>query len=92
MWHHVKASLPIANRSKHHLLGYLSTFMLKRKWRNEKDGFDRFMKTAAAMHKTGYNPSDTNGQSTKERHEILREEISSTVSTTARKKKQPSKK
>lgn len=41
------------------------------------------MKTAAAMHKSGYNPSDTNGQSTKERHDILREEI-----TTSRKKKQ----
>jgi hypothetical protein len=39
--------------------------MLHRKWRNEKDGFARFMQTAAEMHKTGYSPFESNGQSTK---------------------------
>jgi hypothetical protein len=74
-----KASFFVTNRTKRHLSQHFhgKTNVVKRKgwiW--------YFMKTAAAMHKSGYNPSDTNGQSTKERHDILREEI-----TTSRKKR-----
>jgi hypothetical protein len=48
------------------------------------------MQTAAEMHKTGYSPSESNGQSTKKRHEMLRKEKSSTnKATTRRKQKQP---
>ena len=31
-WTHMKRSLPAANRSKDHFVGYLATFMLLRKW------------------------------------------------------------
>lgn len=52
LWKHAKASLPPHNRAKHHFLGYLATFMLKKKW--EKDGngigFQNFMKTAAKLY------------------------------------------
>jgi hypothetical protein len=60
----MKASLPTTNRSKYHYLCYLSTLMLKRKGRKEKNSFGCFVKAAAEMHKSGYTTKETNQQST----------------------------
>jgi hypothetical protein len=90
MWHWMKASLPTTNRSKHHYLGYLCIFMLKRKWKKEKDGFRCFMKAAAEMYNSGYNPEETNQQSTQERDKVLRAEVAADAA--ANRTKRPKKK
>ena len=50
LWRHAKLSIPPFNRQKNNFLGYLATFMLRRKWRNDEDAFATFMKAAAIMY------------------------------------------
>lgn len=50
MWMHAKRSLPRHNRAKHHFLGYMAVFMLKKKWASKEDSFKCFMKTAAKLY------------------------------------------
>jgi hypothetical protein len=50
MWYHAKLSCPSHNRKKDHFLGYLATFILKKKWKAETDSFSLFMKAAAKLY------------------------------------------
>ena len=50
LWFHAKGGCPRSNRQKAHFLGYLATFMLHRKWRNQPDSFSQFMQTAAVLY------------------------------------------
>ena len=50
LWYHAKGSCPRHNRAKQHFLGYLATFILQRKWRDEEDSFAMFMRTAANLY------------------------------------------
>jgi len=51
-WAHAKRMLPHHNRARHHFVGYLALFMLRKKWAN-KDGFQCFMQAAAQLYKGG---------------------------------------
>lgn len=50
LWRLAKLAVPPFNRKKQNFLGYLATFMLKRKWKNEDDSFATFMKAAAILY------------------------------------------
>ena len=58
MWRHAKMSCPAFNRKKQHFIGYLATFMLRKKWKNEDDSFAEFMKTAAKLYSNGNPPKE----------------------------------
>ncbi len=46
-------SCPAFNRKKDHFLGYLATFMMQQKFRNDPDPFASFMQAAADLYKNG---------------------------------------
>lgn len=50
MWHLAKLSCPAFNRKKAHMLGYLATFMLRRKFKQEPDSFASFMMLCAKLY------------------------------------------
>lgn len=56
MWRHAKLACPKFNRKKSHFLGYLATFMLRKKWKNCDDSFANFMKSAAKLYNEGNPP------------------------------------
>ena len=46
----IKRSCPRHNRAKQHFLGYLATFIIQRKWKDDPDSFGQFMRTAATLY------------------------------------------
>ena len=50
-WTHAKRAMPALNRIRKFFVGYLATFMLKRKWANQINGSECFMKAAAQLYK-----------------------------------------
>lgn len=50
-WAHAKRAMPAFNRNRKFFVGYLASFMLKRKWAEEEDGFECFRKAAAQLYK-----------------------------------------
>ena len=57
MWRHAKLSCPKFNRKKAHFLGYLASFMLRKKWKNCDDSFANFMKAASRLYNQGNPPT-----------------------------------
>lgn len=53
LWRHANLSCPAFNRKKDHFLGYLATFMLRKKWQYEPDSFACFMSTVAKLYGDG---------------------------------------
>jgi hypothetical protein len=49
LWRHAKLACPPFHRVSHHFLGYLATFMLRKKWKSHTNGFESFMKAAAQL-------------------------------------------
>ena len=61
LWYHAKLFCPSFNRKKDHFLGYLCTFILKKKWKEEEDSFNLFMQAAASLYsgkRKPLNPQD----------------------------------
>lgn len=56
LWKHAKDSLPRHNRAKKNFLGYLATFMLRRKFADKEDGFASFMELVSKQ----FNGDDSN--------------------------------
>lgn len=53
LWRHAKRAVPPSNRQEQLFLGYLATFMLRKTFADERDGFSKFFRVAAAMVNTG---------------------------------------
>ena len=43
LWYHAKLSCPSFNRLKSYFLGYLRTFIFKKRWKEDDDSFAQFM-------------------------------------------------